>query len=61
LVTQFAGILGSSGLPGDKLAQASYYYFQRLKLFAIFTKHPGFKEENEWRVMYMRDRDTGKV
>ena len=48
-------------MPGDKLAQASYYYFQRLKLFAIFTKHPGFKEENEWRVMYMRDRDTGKV
>jgi hypothetical protein len=38
----------------------SYYFFQRLKLFAIFTKHRGFKEEDEWRVVYMRDRDQGQ-
>jgi hypothetical protein len=57
----FAEILGKSNIPDDKLSIGSYYFFQRLKLFAIFTKHRGFKEENEWRVVYIRDRDKGKV
>lgn len=34
--------------------------FERLKLFALFTKHDGFKEEKEWRVVYLSERDTGK-
>jgi hypothetical protein len=48
-------------LPDDKLTHASYHFFQRLKLFAIFSKHYGFREENEWRVAYMIDRDTDKA
>lgn len=32
-------------------------YFERLKLFAVFTKHRGFSEEKEWRLAYLRDRD----
>jgi len=60
-IAQFAEILGKSNIPDDKLSIGSYYFFQRLKLFAIFTKHRGFKEENEWRVVYMRDRDKGKI
>jgi hypothetical protein len=28
---------------------------------AIFTKHHGFNEENEWRMVYMKDRDTDKA
>jgi hypothetical protein len=61
LVTPFAGILRTSGLPDDKLNHASFYFFQRLKLFAIFTKHRGFEEENEWRTVYLKERDTDKV
>ncbi len=57
----FAEILGKSNIPDEKLSIGSYCFFQRLKLFAIFTKHRGFKEENEWRVVYIRDRDKGKV
>jgi hypothetical protein len=26
-------------------------------LFALFSKHNGFSEEAEWRVVYMRNRD----
>jgi len=59
-ITQFAGILQTSKLPDDKLSHASYYFFQRLKQFSIFTKHRGFKEENEWRVVYLKDRDEAK-
>jgi hypothetical protein len=60
-VTQFAEILGSSTIPDDKLWLGSYCFFQRLQSFSIFTKHRGFKEENEWRMVYMRDRDREKV
>ena len=58
---EFGEILAKSEIPDDKLSIASYYFFERLKLFAIFTKHHGFLEENEWRVVYMRDRDTAHV
>jgi hypothetical protein len=61
LTTQFAKILGQTSIPDDKLYLGAYYFFERLKLFALFTKHHGFKEENEWRVVYMPDRDRGKV
>ena len=57
----FAEILGKSNIPDEKLSIGSYYFFQRLKMFAIFSKHLGFGEEREWRVVYMRDRDPAKV
>jgi hypothetical protein len=60
-VTQFATILASARPPDDKLYLTSSWFFQRLKLFAIFTKHRGFKEEGEWRLVYMRDRDPTQV
>ena len=31
--------------------------FERIKLFALFSKHRGFREEREWRVVYAPDRD----
>lgn len=39
------------------LQAAAHYCFERLKLFSIFTKHIGFREENEWRAVYVRQRD----
>lgn len=30
----------------------------RIVLFSIFTKHKGFEEENEWRLVYLKDRDV---
>ncbi|MGH6811594.1 MAG: DUF2971 domain-containing protein [Methylocella sp.] len=59
--TQFAEILSKSSLPHDKLCLGSYSFFERLKLFPVFTKHQGFKEEAEWRVVYMRDRDKDRA
>ena len=44
-IREFAEILGKSAIPDDKLAVASFFFFERLKLFAIFTKHRGFGEE----------------
>jgi hypothetical protein len=60
-VREFAEILGKSDLPNDKLHLAAYYLFERFVLFALFTKHRGFHEEKEWRVVYLRERDPQKV
>jgi hypothetical protein len=60
-IAQFAGIVAKSNIEDDQLWLAAFSFFERLKLFALFTKHQGFKEENEWRVVYLKDRDTGKV
>lgn len=29
-------------------------------MFALFTKHRGFAEEDEWRIVYLPDRDPDK-
>ncbi|BCX45740.1 DUF2971 domain-containing protein [Salmonella enterica subsp. enterica] len=39
------------------IGHIAYAYFQRLRYFALFTKHVAFREENEWRVVYFPDRD----
>jgi len=59
-VSRFAEILERSDIPNDKLHLAAYSLFERIKLFALFSKHQGFKEEREWRVVYMPDRDADK-
>jgi len=59
-ILQFSEIIKKSALPDDKLYIGSYRFFERIKLFALFTKHRGFLEEREWRAVYMRDRDHTK-
>ncbi len=39
------------------IGQIASAYFQRLRYFALFTKHAAFLEEKEWRVVYFPDRD----
>lgn len=36
-------------------------FFERVKQFALFSKHRGFEEEREWRVVYFRDRDQDNL
>jgi hypothetical protein len=38
----------------------AYEWIERLKLFSLFTKHKGFDEEREWRVVYISERDRMK-
>lgn len=55
-----AEVIGKSAIPDDKLYLASGAAFERIKLFALFTKHGGFSEEREWRVVYQLERDAEK-
>lgn len=44
------------------LFSIAHYWLERLKIFSLFTKHIGFDEENEWRAVYLKDRDpTGSL
>jgi Protein of unknown function (DUF2971) len=56
----FAKDLAEFPIPDDKIYLAAHALLERLKQFALFTKHHGFAEEREWRVVYMSERDTDK-
>ena len=57
---EFSAILKSTSVPDDKLYIPVFHLFERMKIFSIFTKHTGFAEEREWRVVYMRERDRNR-
>jgi hypothetical protein len=59
-LSQFSSILLKADIPDERLYIPAYSLFERIKLFALFTKHHGFKEEREWRVVYMVDKDKNR-
>lgn len=52
-----ADIIRAHPTTEDNLRYVAHYWIERLKLFSLFTKHNGFSEECEWRVVYMSERD----
>ena len=56
-LSKCARILRETDIPDDKLYLAAHALFERIKVFALFSKHRGFVEEREWRIVYARDRD----
>lgn len=50
-------IIAGTELNDEELFYVAYYWIERLKIFALFTKHNGFHEEQEWRIVYMSERD----
>lgn len=57
-IRRLCEILEQADLPADKLGIAASAFFERLKTFALFTKHSGFREEAEWRAVYWKSRDS---
>jgi hypothetical protein len=49
--------IATNHFPDEYLHAAARELFKRLCIFAVFSKHSGFKEENEWRLVYLKDRD----
>jgi hypothetical protein len=56
-IEELALFLKTSEIPDDALHVLAHQLFERFKLASLFTKHNGFKEEKEWRVVYMKERD----
>ena len=54
---ELAQVLATTELTDEALSLAAHVFIERLKLFSLFTKHDGFSEEQEWRIVYMSERD----
>lgn len=48
----------SNPLPTQDIAAVARELFDRALVASLFSKHQGFAEEQEWRIVYMPDRDT---
>ena len=57
----FARTLARLEVPLAHMTDAAGALFERIKLFALFTKHLGFHEEREWRLVYLREHDKDDV
>ena len=58
---QWCVILKNASIPDDKIHVAAYLFFHAIKFFALKSKHDGFKEEREWRIIYMPERDPQRI
>jgi len=56
-ITQVAEFIATNEVPNEHLPDLANALFNRIALFAIFSKHDGFAEEQEWRLVYFKDRD----
>jgi len=57
-IDQLAEILITLEKSDEVLNSIAWNWIERLKVFSLFTKHKGFQEENEWRFVYLSDRDS---
>lgn len=57
-LTAWVDLTKNLAIPDDKLHLAAFAAFFLVKGLALVTKHSGFSEEKEWRVVYNPDRDT---
>jgi hypothetical protein len=58
LLQQWGAITKALALPDDQLYHASYAALSIIKTYALTTKHSGFSEEKEWRLIYLAEHDT---
>ena len=54
---RWADMPRAENLPDDRVHLAAYAAFYFVRSFALVTKHRGFAEEREWRVVYLKDLD----
>jgi SAM-dependent methyltransferase len=58
---QFAQILQSIQIPDNQLQAAASALVGRFRMFALTTKHHGFREEQEWRFIYSKQLDPNQL
>jgi hypothetical protein len=61
ILNKFASLIASTPIPDDKLFFCASQLFERMLALSIFTKHSGFREEKEWRVVYSKHYDVNNV
>jgi len=61
IIDIFSRLFVARNISDAELRAAALLLFERLLTFSLFTKHSGFHEEREWRVVYMGHRDSKKL
>jgi hypothetical protein len=54
-------ILKQHQIPDDKLHIAAHQIFTVMLIFSLISKHHGFSEENEYRIIYLPEGDVHKI
>lgn len=57
-LNEFSLILSQNEVPESYFYVAVHSLLERFRIFSLFTKHRGFSEEQEWRLVYIRTRDN---
>ncbi|WP_421376450.1 DUF2971 domain-containing protein [Paraburkholderia sp. DD10] len=57
IISVFCELLKAIHVPDEEIRFAAWTLFERLLIFTLYTKHTGFHEEQEWRIVYMQHRD----
>lgn len=56
-IRYFSEIISQINWEREYVHLAAYTIFERIMLYSLFTKHKGFSEENEWRIVYLPSDD----
>lgn len=59
-VLEAADLVRELDVPIGQLPLIAAALFERIKLMAVFSKHIGFAEEREWRLVYLSEHDAQK-
>jgi hypothetical protein len=60
-IVAIAKVLTAHPRTDENLYFVAHAWIERLKMFSLFTKHSGFAEEREWRVVYFSERDQSRA
>jgi hypothetical protein len=56
-IEQWCDILKNAAIPDDQLDGAAFALFSAFLVLSLVTKHRGFREEQEWRAIYLPELD----
>jgi len=59
-IAALAELVATHAKTQKDLFYAAWVWLDRLKSFALFSKHYGFHEEREWRCVYMSEKDKAQ-
>jgi hypothetical protein len=57
LLQTWAEITKQIGLSDEQIPSAAYNALSVIKFYSLVSKHSGFREEQEWRVIHIADHD----
>ncbi len=61
IVKQWSEYISSHTLDETELSHAVYFVFRIFTILALTTKHKGFREEAEWRVIYSPSEEDNEL